>query len=51
MADKSTFTPDEWKRVLGSTMLTGMAVTMADQSSGLLASAAKRSPPGSVSHS
>ena len=35
MADKSTFTPDEWKRILGSTMLTGMVVTMADRSSGL----------------
>jgi hypothetical protein len=35
MADKSTFTPDEWKRILGSTMLAGMVVTMADQSSGL----------------
>ncbi|MPZ37553.1 MAG: hypothetical protein GEU95_05735 [Rhizobiales bacterium] len=30
MADKSTFTPDEWKRILGSTMLASMAVTMAD---------------------
>jgi hypothetical protein len=35
MADKSTFTPDEWKHILGSTMLTGMAVTAADPSSGL----------------
>jgi hypothetical protein len=35
MADKSTFTPDEWKHILGSTMLTGMAVTAADSSSGL----------------
>jgi hypothetical protein len=32
MADKSTFTPDEWKRILGSTMLTGMVVTIADRS-------------------
>jgi hypothetical protein len=32
MADKSSFTPDEWKRILGSTMLTGMVVTIADQS-------------------
>jgi hypothetical protein len=32
MADKSTFTPDEWKHVLGGVMLAGMAVTMADQS-------------------
>lgn len=32
MADKSTFTPDEWKRILGSTMLAGMAVSAADQS-------------------
>src|ERR1700754_2304061 len=36
MADKSTFTPEEWKRILGSTMLTGMAVTIADPSSGLI---------------
>jgi len=32
MADKSTFTPDEWKSILGTTMLAGMAVTVADQS-------------------
>lgn len=32
MADKSTFTPEEWKHVLGGVMLAGMAVTMADQS-------------------
>lgn len=32
MADKSTFTPEEWKKLLSSVMLTGMAVTMADRS-------------------
>lgn len=32
MADKSAFTPDEWGKVLGSVMLTGMAVTLSDQS-------------------
>lgn len=32
MADKSNFTPDEWNKVLSSVMLTGMAVTLADQS-------------------
>jgi len=32
MADKSTFTPDEWKHILGGVMLAGMAVTMADRS-------------------
>lgn len=32
MADKSSFTPDEWKKILGSVMLTGMAVTLADRS-------------------
>jgi hypothetical protein len=31
MADKSTFTPDEWKSILGTTMLAGIAVTAADQ--------------------
>lgn len=32
MADKSAFTPEEWGQVLGSVMLTGMAVTLSDQS-------------------
>ena len=32
MADKTTFTPVEWKQVLGSVMLSGMAVTAADPS-------------------
>lgn len=32
MADKSAFTPDEWGKLLGSVMLTGMAVTLSDQS-------------------
>ncbi|PSH65459.1 hypothetical protein [Phyllobacterium sophorae] len=32
MTDKSTFTPEEWKHILGGVMLAGMAVTMADQS-------------------
>lgn len=32
MADKSTFSPEEWKQVLGSVMLTGMAVTVSDRS-------------------
>lgn len=32
MADKSSFTPEEWKKVLSSVMLTGMAVTMSDRS-------------------
>jgi hypothetical protein len=35
MANKTTFTPQEWKQVLESVMLTGMAVTAADPS-GLL---------------
>jgi hypothetical protein len=35
MANKTTFTPDEWKQVLESVMLSGMAVTAADPS-GLL---------------
>ena len=35
MANKTTFTPEEWKQVLESVMLTGMAVTAADPS-GLL---------------
>lgn len=35
MASKTTFTPEEWKQVLGSVMLSGMAVTAADPS-GLL---------------
>jgi hypothetical protein len=32
MADKSTFAPEEWKRILGATMLAGIAVTAADRS-------------------
>jgi hypothetical protein len=32
MADKSSFTPDEWKLVLSSPMLTGLAVTLAEPS-------------------
>ncbi|MBO0767025.1 MAG: hypothetical protein J2P50_20870 [Hyphomicrobiaceae bacterium] len=33
MANKTTFTPEEWKQVLESVMLSGMAVTAADPSS------------------
>jgi hypothetical protein len=32
MATKADFTPDEWKMILGSPMLAGMAVTLADPS-------------------
>jgi hypothetical protein len=32
MADKSDFTPEEWKLVLSSPMLAGLAVTMAEPS-------------------
>lgn len=32
MADKSSFTPDEWKLVMSSPMLAGLAVTMAEPS-------------------
>lgn len=32
MADKSAFTPDEWRAILASPMLAGMAVTLADPS-------------------
>jgi hypothetical protein len=32
MASKTTFTPDEWKQILESVMLSGMAVTAADPS-------------------
>jgi hypothetical protein len=32
MASKTTFTPDEWNRILESVMLSGMAVTAADPS-------------------
>jgi hypothetical protein len=32
MANKTTFTPEEWKQVLESVMLSGMAVTAADPS-------------------
>jgi hypothetical protein len=30
MADKSSFTPDEWNTLLGAPMLAGMAVTLAE---------------------
>jgi hypothetical protein len=32
MADKSTFSPDEWSKIVGSPLLAGMAVTLADPS-------------------
>jgi hypothetical protein len=32
MADKSNFTPEEWKLILSSPMLAGLAVTMAEPS-------------------
>ena len=32
MADKSAFTPEEWRLILASPMLAGMAVTLADPS-------------------
>ena len=32
MASKANFTPDEWKAILGSPMLAGMAVTLAEPS-------------------
>jgi len=32
MADKSSFTPEEWKLILASPMLAGLAVTMAEPS-------------------
>lgn len=32
MADKAAFSPEEWKQILGSVMLTGLAVTVADRS-------------------
>jgi hypothetical protein len=32
MATKANFTPDEWKTILGSPMLAGMAVTLAEPS-------------------
>src|SRR5262245_39352201 len=32
MANKTTFTPDEWKKIMESVMLSGMAVTAADPS-------------------
>jgi hypothetical protein len=32
MADKSSFTSDEWSRLLSSAMVTGMAITAADPS-------------------
>jgi hypothetical protein len=32
MATKANFTPDEWKAILGSPMLAGMAVTLAEPS-------------------
>ena len=32
MADKTSFTPDEWARVVASPLLVGMAITAADPS-------------------
>lgn len=32
MADKASFSPDEWKKIVGSPILAGMAVTLADPS-------------------
>ena len=32
MTTKADFTPEDWKQVLGSVMMTGMAVTLADPS-------------------
>ena len=32
MADKSNFTPEEWKMILASPMLSGVAVTLAEPS-------------------
>ena len=32
MADKSTFSADEWSKIVGSPLLAGMAVTLADPS-------------------
>ena len=32
MATKANFTPDEWKAILSSPMLAGMAVTLAEPS-------------------
>ena len=32
MASKASFSPDEWSRIVGSVMVTGMAVTAADPS-------------------
>ncbi len=32
MADKSSFTPEEWKVVVSSPMLAGLAVTLAEPS-------------------
>ena len=31
MANKQSFTPEEWTKILESTMLAGMAVTAANQ--------------------
>jgi len=32
MADKTSFTPEEWARVVASPLLVGMAITAADPS-------------------
>jgi hypothetical protein len=32
MANKTSFTPDEWRRIVGSVMVVGMAVTASDPS-------------------
>jgi hypothetical protein len=32
MADKASFAPEEWKKIVGSPILAGMAVTLADPS-------------------
>jgi hypothetical protein len=34
MANKQSFTPEEWTKILESTMLAGMAVSAADPSGG-----------------
>ena len=47
MADKSTFTPDEWKLLLESVMMAGIAVSAADPSGfagGTALAAAKTDP-------
>ena len=39
MANKASFTPEEWTKILKSVAVTGMAVTVAEPS---------RRPPGSL---